>query len=122
MWSHQGGEEQGSRDVFILPVPRSYQHLLSQVRPGLQAAGRAFVGCSVGFLHHGKVVDVTRLERGMDCKAMLLLPWSTVTFPFPSSLWKLQCGGAVTVCCWVSVLIFTLFLGLSLIDLLGTFW
>lgn len=94
---------------------QSCQHLHSQVTP-------AFCGVHGGVSSpwEGCGRHQTGVRDGLQGHAFAA--WSPVTFPFPSSLWKLQCGGVVTMCCWVSVLIFTLFCGLSLTDLFGTFW
>lgn len=73
------------------------KHQHSQVRPDLQA-DRACVlwGAWWGFFTMGRMWNhQTGVRDGLQGHAFAI--WSTVIFPFPSSLWRLQWGGVVNI-------------------------
>lgn len=66
-------------------------------------------------------MDASRWEPGSEpvrdeVQGCMFAAWSVVAFPFPSPV---NAGGAVNVCCLVSVLFFTLFLGSGLTYVFG---
>lgn len=111
MWSYWGEEELGSRAMCSSFQCHKTPTLTGETWP----AGRqslCFVGCVVGFLHHGKDVESPDWSEGWAARpCFCCLEHSNLSFPlFPveAAVWR-YCEH-------------TLFLGLSLTDLFGTFW